>query len=200
MIKNYFKIAFRNLWKHKGFSAINILGLAIGIAACLVIMLFVTYERSFDSMHSKNIVRLNEVQQFEGMVQPQNVALSMYPMGPTLKTEFPEVKNFTRVRESSKMELRYKEKRIFLPSVLYVDSTFMQLFDFQLLQGDRNKMLENINTIVLTRESAKKIFGNENPIGKSITKYSGDTITFTITGILKDVPENSHMQFDGYLS
>jgi putative ABC transport system permease protein len=81
MIKNYFKIAFRNLWKHKGFSAINILGLAIGIAACLVIMLFVTYERSFDSMHSKNIVRLNEVQQFEGMVQPQNVALSMYPMG-----------------------------------------------------------------------------------------------------------------------
>jgi putative ABC transport system permease protein len=124
------------------------------------------------------------------------------------------VKNFTRVRESSKMELRYKEKRIFLPSVLYVDSTFMQLFDFQLLQGDRNKMLENINTIVLTRESAKKIFGNENPIGKSITKYSGDTITFTITGILKDVPENSHMQnyckpgeheqlgrqLDGYLS
>ncbi len=200
MIKNYFKIAFRNLWKHKGFSAINILGLAIGIAACLVIMLFVFYEKSFDSMHKKNIVRLDEVQKYEGMVQPQNVALSMYPMGPTLKAEFPEVKNFTRVRQSSKTELRYKENRIFLPSILYVDSTFMQLFDFQLLQGDRNKLLENKNSIVLTEESAMKIFGNENPVGKSITKYSGDTITFTVTGILKDVPENSHMQFDGLAS
>jgi putative ABC transport system permease protein len=200
MIKNYFKLAFRNLWKHKGFSAINILGLAIGIAACLVIMLFVTYEKGFDGMHKKNIVRLNEVQKFEGMVQPQNVALSMYPMGPTLKAEFPEVKNFARVRQSNKMELRYQENRIFLPKVLYVDSTFMQLFDFELLQGDRNKILENINSIVLTEESAKKIFGKENPVGKSITKFSGDTITFTITGILKNVPENSHMQFDGLAS
>lgn len=200
MIKNYFKIAWRNLWKHKGFSAINILGLAIGIAACIVIMLFVTYEKSFDSIHSKNIVRLNEVQQFEGMVQPQNVALSMYPMGPTLKASFPEVKNFARVIQSNKMELRYKENKTFLPSVLFVDSTFMQLFDFELQQGDRNKMLQNINSIVLTQESAKKIFGNENPIGKSIIKYSGDTITFTVTGIIKDVPENSHLHFDGLAS
>jgi putative ABC transport system permease protein len=200
MIKNYFKLAFRNLWKHKGFSAINILGLAIGIAACLVIMLFVAYEKSFDAMHKKNIVRLNEVQKFEGMVQAQNVALSMYPMGPTLKTEFPDVKNFARVRQSNKMELRHKENKIFLPSVLYVDSTFMQLFDFELLQGDRNRMLENKNSMVLTEESAKKIFGNENPIGKNITKFSGDTIAFTVTGILKDIPENSHMQFDGLAS
>jgi len=200
MIKNYFKIAFRKLWKHKGFSAINILGLAIGIAACLVIMLFVTYEKSFDSMHKKNIVRLNEVQKYEGMVQPQNVALSMYPMGPTLKAEFPEIKNFTRVRQSSKLDMRYGEKRIFLPTVMYVDSTFMQIFDYSLLQGDRVKILENKNSIVLTEESARKIFGNENPVGKSITKYSGDTITFTVTGILKDVPENSHMQFDGLAS
>jgi putative ABC transport system permease protein len=200
MLKNYFKIAFRNLWKHKGFSAINILGLAIGIAACLVIMLFVTYEKSFDGMHKKNIVRLNEVQQFEGMVQPQNVALSMYPMGPTLKAEFPEVKNFTRVVRSSKVELRNKDSKIFLPSVLYVDSTFMQFFEFELLQGERNKILENINSIVLTEKSSKKIFGSENPVGKSITKFSGDTITFTVTGILKDVPENSHIQFDGLAS
>jgi putative ABC transport system permease protein len=200
MIKNYFKLAFRNLWKHKGFSAINILGLAIGIAACLVIMLFVTYEKSFDSMHSKNIVRLNEVQKFEGMVQPQNVALSMYPMGPTLKAEFPEVKNFTRVRQSQKVDMRYGDKRIFIPQVLYVDSTFLQLFDFELLEGDRNKVLENRNSIVLTEETAKKLFGNENPIGKSITKYSGDTITFAVTGVIKNAPENSHLQFDGLSS
>ncbi len=150
MIRNYLKIAWRNLLKNKVYTFINIGGLAVGMAACLVIMLFVTYEKSFDNMHSKNIVRLNEVQQFEGMVKPQNVALSMYPMGPTLKAEFPEVKNFTRVIQSNKMELRYKENKIFLPTVMYVDSTFMQLFEFELLQGDRDKILENINSIVLT--------------------------------------------------
>ena len=80
MIKNYFKLAWRNLKKNKTFSAINILGLAIGMAACIVIMLFVFYEKSFDRMHVKNIYRLDEVQKFEGMVQPQNVALSMYPI------------------------------------------------------------------------------------------------------------------------
>jgi putative ABC transport system permease protein len=200
MIRNYLKIAIRNLLKNKVYTFINIGGLAVGMAACLVIMLFVTYEKSFDNMHSKNIVRLNEVQQFEGMVKPQNVALSMYPMGPTLQAEFPEVKSFARVIQSNKMELRYKENKIFLPTVMYVDSTFMQLFEFELLQGDRNKILENINSIVLTEESAKKIFGNENPVGKSITKFSGDTITFTVTGILKDTPENSHIQFDGLAS
>ena len=124
MIKNFLKIAVRNLSKNKAFSFINIFGLAIGIAACLVIMLFVFYEKSFDAMHSKNIYRLDEVQKFEGMVQPQNVALSMYPMGPTLVSDFPEIRNFTRVRQANKLDLTYGDKRIFFPSILYVDSTF----------------------------------------------------------------------------
>ena len=200
MFKNYFKIAFRNLWKNKAFSAINIFGLAIGIAACIVIMLFVFYEKSFDSLHSKNIYRLDEVQKFEGMVEPQNVALSMYPMGPTLTTDFPEIKNFTRVRQAQKLDLTYKEKRIFFPTILYVDSTFLQIFDFEVLRGDKNKILEKPNSIALTEESAKKLFGNEDPIGKTVTKYVGDTIVFTITGIMKDAPENSHLQFDGLAS
>ncbi len=200
MIKNYLKSAFRNLWKNKAFSAINILGLAIGMAACIVIMLFVFYEKSFDSMHKKNIYRLDEVQKFEGMTQPQNVALSMYPMGPTLQTDFPEIKNFTRVRQANKLDLSYGDKRIFFPTILYVDSTFLQLFDFELLQGDRREVLEKPRSIVLTEESAKKLFGNENPIGKTVTKYVGDTIRFTISGIMKNVPANSHMQFDGLAS
>ncbi len=90
MFKNYLKSAWRNLWKNKAFSAINIIGLAIGMAACIVIMLFVFYEKSFDNFHSKNIYRLNEVQKFEGMVASQKVALSMFPMGPALKNEFPK--------------------------------------------------------------------------------------------------------------
>lgn len=200
MIKNYFKIAFRNLWKNKAFSAINIFGLAIGMAACIVIMLFVFYEKSFDGMHSKNIYRLDEVQKFEGMVQPQNVALSMYPMGPTLTADFPEIKNFTRVRQANKLDLTYGDKRIFFPSILYVDSTFLQLFDFGIVRGDKKSLLEKPNSIALTEQSAKKLFGKEDPIGKTVTKYVGDTINFTITGIMKDVPENSHLQFDGLAS
>lgn len=200
MIKNYFKIALRNLWKNKAFSAINILGLAIGMAACIVIMLFVFYEKSFDRMHVKNIYRLDEVQKFEGMVQPQNVALSMYPMGPTLTADFPEIKNFTRVRQASKLDLSYGDKRIFFPTILYVDSTFLQLFEFKVVKGDKKTILENPNSIALTEESAKKLFGNEDPIGKTITKYVGDTINFTVTGIMKDAPENSHLQFDGLAS
>jgi putative ABC transport system permease protein len=200
MIKNYFKIALRNLWKNKAFSAINILGLAIGMAACIVIMLFVFYEKSFDGMHGKNIYRLDEVQKFEGMVQPQNVALSMYPMGPTLTADFAEIKNFTRVRLASKVDLSYGDKRIFFPTILYVDSTFLQLFEFKVIRGDKKTILEKPNSIALTEESAKKLFGNEDPIGKTITRYVGDTINFTVTGIMKDAPENSHLQFDGLAS
>ena len=89
MFRNYFKTAWRFLLKNKSYSAINITGLAISMAACIAILLFVSYEKSFDGFHSKNIYRLNEVQQFEGMVASQTVSLSMFPMGPTLQEEFP---------------------------------------------------------------------------------------------------------------
>jgi putative ABC transport system permease protein len=200
MIKNYFKTAWRNIWKNKVFSAINIIGLAIGIAACIIIMVFVFYEKSFDSMHKKNIYRLDEVQKFEGMVEPQNVALSMYPMATTLKNEFPEIKNFTRVRQSEKVNMRLGEKRIILPAVFYVDSTFLDMFDFPLIKGNRKTVLQKPNSLLLTEESAEKIFGKEDPMGKTVVKYGSDTIPFTITGILKNVPANSHMQFDGLYS
>ncbi len=98
MLRNYFKTAWRNLWKNKVNSIINVTGLAIGMAACIVILLFVFYENSFDRFHTKNIYRLNEVQKFPGMVASQKVALSMFPMGPTLQQEFPEIHNFCRVR------------------------------------------------------------------------------------------------------
>lgn len=200
MIKNYFKTAWRNLRKNKIFSAINIIGLAIGMAACIIIMLFVGYEKDFDAIHTKNIYRLDEVQKFEGMVAPQNVALSMFPMGPTLKTEFPEVINFTRVRENQKVNLNYNGKKVYLPAVFWVDSTFLDMFDFPLISGSRLTVLKKPNSILLTEESAKKLFGSADPIGQTIQRYSNDTINLTVTGILKNVPANSHMQFDGLIS
>jgi putative ABC transport system permease protein len=200
MFKNYFKTAWRNLWKNKIYSAINIAGLSIGIAACILIMLFVFYEKSFDNFHSKNIYRLNEVQKFEGMVASQKVALSMFPMGPTLKNEFPEIKNFTRVHWTDKYQMTYNDKRIYFSQSFFVDSTFLQLFDFKLLKGNRETVLQKPNSAVLTEASARKLFGNENPVGKTITHYGGDTTSFVVTGVLQNVPQNSQLQFDALYS
>jgi putative ABC transport system permease protein len=200
MFKNYFRIAWRNLWKHKVYSAINIIGLATGMAACIVILLFVFYEKSFDNFHTKNIYRLNEVQKFPGMVASQKVGLSMFPMGPTIREEFPEIKNFTRINWHDKYQMTYSDKRVYLPHAFYVDSTFLQIFDFKLLKGDRATALQKPNSAVLTASTARKLFGAEDPIGRRITHYDADTNFFTVTGVLADVPENSQLQFDGLFS
>ncbi|MFD2872495.1 ABC transporter permease [Mucilaginibacter ximonensis] len=202
MLKNYIKTAWRNLWKNKVFSALNIVGLAVGMAACIVIMLFVFYEKSFDNFHTKNIYRLNEVQTFPGMAA-QKVALSMAPMGPTLKHEFPQVKNFSRVRWRNKYALTFRHNKLYLPQALAVDSTFLQLFDFKLLSGDRKTALQNPNNILLAQSTAKAFFGDENPVGKVITHFGnnkGDTVNFTITGVVQDAPKNSQIQFDAIYS
>ncbi|WP_214073172.1 ABC transporter permease [Mucilaginibacter sp. dw_454] len=202
MIKNYIKTAWRNLWKNKVFSALNIIGLAVGMAACIVIMLFVFYEKSFDNFQTKNVYRLNEVQTFPGMAA-QKVGLSMPPMGPTLKHEFPQVKNFSRVRWRNKYTLTHNDNKLYLPQVLAVDSTFLQMFDFALINGDRKSALEKPNSILLTESTANKIFGTTDVVGKTIGHYGDvkqDSLNFVITGILKDVPKNSQIQFDALYS
>jgi putative ABC transport system permease protein len=202
MIKNYIKTAWRNLWKNKVFSTLNIAGLAVGMAACIVIMLFVFYEKSFDDFQTKNIYRINEVQSFPGMAA-QKVGLSMAPMGPTLKHEFPQIKNFTRVRWRNKYPLTYNNQKIYLQQAFTVDSTFLQMFDFALLSGDRKSALEKPNSIILTESTAQRIFGTTDVVGKTIPHYGdskGDTTNFSITGVLKDIPKNSQMQFEALYS
>ncbi|MES2732105.1 MAG: ABC transporter permease [Bacteroidota bacterium] len=200
MLRNYFKIALRNLWRHKVYSSINVMGLAIGMAACLLIMLFVGHERSFDSFHQKNIYRLDEVQQWEGMVAPQNVALSMFPMAATLNQDYPEIRNATHIFSDEKVPLQYGDKRVFIPKLFWADSSFLQIFDFELSSGDRATALKQPGSVLLTEENARKIFGEENPLGKTLVKYGQDTLSFKVTGILKKVPSNSHLQFDGLFS
>jgi putative ABC transport system permease protein len=196
MLQNYLKLALRILAKNKVYSFINIGGLAIGIAACLAMLVFVAHERSFDDFHSKNLYRLNEVQKFEGMVASQKVALSMYPMGPTLKNEFPEVKNFVRIRSNPNMPMEYKTNRVFLDQVFVADSSFFQMFDFPLVKGDRASALRAPKSVILTEESARKFFRDEDPIGKTILYFGRDTMPLQVTGVLKNIPKNSHLQFD----
>ncbi|TWR31367.1 FtsX-like permease family protein [Mucilaginibacter pallidiroseus] len=200
MIKNYFKIAFRNLWKNRISSAINIVGLSVGIAACIIIILFVSYERSFDNFQGDNIYRISEVQKFPGMAASQKVGLSMAPMGPALKAEYPEVKNFTRVRWNDKYQVTYGEKRMFLPCAYAVDSAFFKIFNFKIVKGSPQGDISKPNNILITQQTAEKLFGNSDPIGKVINHFGSDTAKFTVTGILANVPKNSQMQFDAIFS
>ena len=124
----------------------------------------------------------------------------MFPMGPTLKNEFPEIKNYTRIRWRDKFQMTYSEKRLYLPQTFFVDSTFLDMFDFKLVKGNRNTVLQQPKSAVLTGSAAEKLFGKEDPIGKTITHYGGDTSSFTVTGVLKDVPQNSQLQFDALFS
>ncbi len=198
MLKNYLTLAIRNLWKNKIFTGINIIGLSMGLATCITIMLFVQYETDFDSFHTKNIYRLNQVIKWEGMVQEQKIPLSSYPMAPTLKSEFPEIKSTTHFRLDESSGIKINKDWIFFKRVLFTDSNFLSLFDFKLLKGDSYEALRNPRSIVLTPESAEKIFGKEDPMGKQV-RTTRDSIPYTITGILP-VPKNSHLQFEALYS
>lgn len=196
MFKNYLLIASRNLTKHKFHSSINILSLAIGIAACLVIYLFIADERSFDAMHEKNIYRLCEVQSFPG-TNTQNVALSMAAMGPTLNEEYPALKQFTRYWNRGKRIFEVDDKQIAIEHVIFVDSTFFHVFDFSLVSGDKSEVLVEPRSLVISEASAMKLFGNLEVIGETVTLWDQ---SFKVTGLMEDVPENSHLQFDVLVS
>ena len=198
MIKNYLKIAFRNIWRHKLLSAINILSLALGIAACFLIYLFINDEQSFDAFHhQKDVVyRMNEIQSFPG-TNTQNVALTMPGMGPALHRDYPEVLNYTRVWGRGRQLYEKGDQRYLIENSFSVDSTFLEMFDFELIQGDRNNALDEPNTIVITEEVATLFFGDTDPLGKTLKLGENDR---EITGVMKNVPENSHLQFDVLLS
>jgi putative ABC transport system permease protein len=199
MYKNYFKISLRHLIKNKTFAFINVFSLAVGLAACIVIYLFVSDERSFDAFHSKNknIYRLDEVQKFTG-TNEQKVALSMPGMGPALKRDFPEVKSFVRLWQRGKQLITKDDTKQLIDNVMVVDSTFFDVFDFTLIHGDINTCLDRPQTILLTETTASKFFKTASEALNNSVSWDGKDLE--VTGILKDVPENSHIQFEALLS
>jgi len=199
MLQNYLSIALRNIRKGPLYAFINIFSLAIGLSSCLVIYLFIKDERSFDAFHSKSnvIYRLDEVQKFPG-TNPQKVALSMGGMGPFIQAEFPEIKSFARFWNRGQELVIKNDTRLLIPNVAFVDSSYLDIFDFEVLRGDRSVALDLPFTTMISEKTALKFF-------KNIDEALNNTITYKdkeykITGILKDVPENSHMQFDMLLS
>jgi putative ABC transport system permease protein len=172
MIKNYVLIALRNIRQSPMYAFINIFSLAIGLSACIIIYLFITDERSFDSFHAKkaDIYRLDEIQNFTG-TNVQNVALSMPGMGPNLLKDFPEIENYTRFMCRPKQLVARDDKQFLLPNVAIVDSTFLDVFDFDVLVGDRSSALDEPNTMMVTQETALRYFtSTDEAMGNSL-KY-----------------------------
>lgn len=199
MIHNYLLIALRNIRQSPLYAFINIFSLAIGLTACMVIYLFIRDERSFDAFHAKkeNIYRLDEVQNFPG-TNLQKVALSMPGMGPAMLKDFPEVANFSRFMCRPKLLVVKEEKRFLLPYIATVDSTFLEIFDFEVIQGDRATALDEPYSIMVTEETALKFFSSaDEAVGNTLNFRDKE---YKITGILKNIPENSHMKFDALVS
>jgi len=195
MFNNYFKIAWRNLIKNKAFTAINISGLAIGIATCLIIMLFVQDELSFDRFNEKadQIVRVV----FRGTMNGEKMKESsvMAPVASTLRHDYPEVIDATRLASYGSPKVVIGDRTFKDASFAYVDSNFFQVFTLPFIKGDAKTALVEPHTVVITQVLSQKYFGNADPIGK-VLNFKDQNQLFKITGVIKEVPANAHFHFD----
>ena len=199
MLKNYFKIALRNIRRHKGYSFINIAGLAIGMACTLLILLWIQDELSFDRFHENgsNIYRII-VEDEQGM---QSAGTCPIPLAPHLKQTYPEILDSTRFCNGFQKFLVEFDEKVYSEEIGIVDPSFLTMFTFPLLKGDPQTALEDPYSLIMTEKMAKKYFGSDDPIGKVIRILSSrkQTISFTVTGILEDIPRHSHLQFQIFL-
>jgi len=199
MLRNYLIIAWRNLWKHPTLSLINICGLAIGIATCFVIMLYVADELSYDRYHEKadQIFRVVLRGKLNGeLIKEANTPT---PVAQTLQQDYPEVLQSTRIRNFGTPQITYKRNTFRDSKLAFVDANFLQVFTLPLIKGDPATVLKEPRTIVITKEQALKYFGDENPIGK-ILDFKEWNQGYKVTGVIDKVPANSHFHFDVFAS
>lgn len=203
MYKNYFKIAWRNLVKKKAYSFINIFGLGLGIACCLLIFMFVQDELSYDNYHEKG-ERIYRVIHGESTEDAAYWVWGNAPIGAALKNDFPEIEKVLQFSGRSDILLRYDDKMHQEEGVFFMDSTAFDVFSWKLLKGNPKTALAAPYSIVLTESTARKYFGEEDPLGKSLKgsesagrSNPGD---YTVTGVIADIPPNSHFRFNVLLS
>lgn len=206
MYKNYLSVAWRNLLKKKGYSAINIFGLALGIACCMLIFMYVSYERSFDDYHTKGdrIYRL-----IHGNRNNANATESYWvwhnaPVGQALLDNFPEIEKVVQFSGRADILLTNGDITHQEEGVFFMDSTAFDVFSWKLLKGNPKTALAAPFSIVLTESTARKYFGDEDPLGKTLTGSGSagrsDAGEYLVTGVMKDVPPNSHFRFNALLS
>ncbi len=202
MIINYIKIAFRNIARNKGYTFINVAGLSVGLAVCFLIILFVRAELSVDRFHENS----DRIYRIVSIPEEDHAFLRISPMlpallGPLLAAELPEIQQYVRFYHANDVLIRTDEstdaagsKQFYEDKFVFVDSTFFEVFSFTLIRGDSMQVLNEPFSVVFTQSKAKKYFGDEDPIGKTITY--GDGHIFRITGIVEDCPELSTLQFN----
>jgi putative ABC transport system permease protein len=193
MIRNYFKVAIRHLQKNKLYAFINVFGLAIGITSCLLIGIYIWHELSYDSFH-KNANRIVRVTWEYNFGDADNkTATTGTKVGPQFQRTFPEVENYVRTLKYPRV-IEYNKKQFDEKNFLYADSAFFSVFSFQLIKGNPATVLDAPEKLVITKSMAKKYFGEDDPIGKTIKVNA--TKEFVVTGVAEDAPKNSQIQFD----
>ncbi|MBK7132839.1 MAG: ABC transporter permease [Bacteroidales bacterium] len=195
MLKNFFINVIRNMRKQSGYVLLNVGGLAIGLTSFMFITLYVIHELSYDRFHKnyENIYSIKVVGRMAGGILDQ--AVTAAPMAQAMLNDYPEVLKATRVTQMGAWLIRFGENKFNEDGVLFADSTFFDVLDFKLISGDPKTALVRPKSMVLTEEYAKKYFGDQDPMGQKII-VEADTILYTVTGILQNVPDNSHIQFD----
>jgi putative ABC transport system permease protein len=199
MIKSYLKTAWRTILKHKGFSFINIFGLSIGIAACLLILHYVRFERSFDNFHTKGdrIFRLQQDRYNDGKLSTQWAA-GAAGAGKTFKQALPEIESYAWFRSAGNAVISYNNIEFRQARTYFANEDFLQMFSYPILSGKIKGALTEPNTAVITASCAHKYFGNEDPMGKILSRNKQEN--YKITGVMADMPENTHLKFELLLS
>jgi putative ABC transport system permease protein len=196
MIKNYFKIALRNIKRYSTYSILNITGMAIGMACSILLLLWVQYQFSYDRFYKSadRLYRVLERHYADGKLQ--QTALTTYPLAPALKEAYPEI--ILASRYDNFWKTFTKGDNLVEGTIATVDKDFFEMFDIRFLQGDKNTALNGPNDIIITEDMANRYFGNEDPLGKKMNL--GQNKVFTVTGVIKNVPRNSHIYIDCIVS
>jgi putative ABC transport system permease protein len=198
MIRNYLKIAWRNLRKDKFYSLINILGLTIGVTCGMLLLLYVTDELSYDRYHKKSDQLYRVVSQIREPDKSFGWNVTQAPLVETLKKDYPFIENYARFYPYGRVMFRRGESRFYEEDIYAADSTVFDLFSYPLVEGDPKTALAQPNSIVLTQKTAQKFFGAQSALGQSL--QTDDTTFYKVTGVMEDVPRNSHFTFNALLS
>lgn len=198
MFKNFLLTITRNFIRNKFYTSLNIVGLSVGLLCAILIVLFIQDELTYDKFNVKHerIIRLGSDFTING--KRDRGATSALPFGPTFKAEFSEVEEFVRILGSGRQQFKYGNRVFFEEDIVYIDSSVFSVFSFELIKGDPKTCLSEANSIVLNETLAEKYFGNQNPLGKII--LVGENREFTVKGVMKDIPSNSHFKFNGFFS
>ncbi len=201
MFRNYFKISVRNLVKHRVFTGINVIGLAFGLASFLLINEYIRFERSYDRFFtdSDQLYRLTTDQVVDSVLGTRD-AMSFHPSGRALVEEIPSILNYTTTYKFDEVIVRKGDQLMTEKKIVAADSNYFKLFDYEIISGDPETMLNDPNSLVLTESKAKAYFGDQNPIGETIELLGRFQRQFQVTGLIRDTPENTHYKFDILMS